>query len=80
MGSSSGKRCIQQRQVQCSMRKDELHKIGTGLYRDEKGSVYCDMHELLTFHKLPDKSEIRQAVWEEIERQFKAKVIELLDD
>lgn len=62
------------------MRKDELHKIGAGLYQDERGSVYCDMQELLTFHMLPDKPEIRRAVWEEIERQFEAKVTELLDD
>jgi hypothetical protein len=59
------------------MRKDELQKIGAGLYQDEKGSVYCDMQELLTFHKLPDKPETRRAVWEEIERQFEAKAIEL---
>jgi hypothetical protein len=59
------------------MRKDELQKIGAGLYQDEKGSVYCDMQELLTFHELPDKPETRRAVWEELERQFEAKVIEL---
>jgi hypothetical protein len=62
------------------MRKDELQKIGVGLYRDERGSVYCDMQEFLTFHELPDKPETRQAVWEELERQFEAKVTELLDD
>jgi hypothetical protein len=59
------------------MRKDELQKIGAGLYQDERGSVYCDMQEFLTFHKLPDKPETRRAVWEELERQFEAKVIEL---
>lgn len=62
------------------MRKDELHQIGAGLYQDEKGSVYCDMQEFLTFHKLPDEPAIRRTVWEEIERQFEAKVTELLDD
>jgi hypothetical protein len=31
----------------------------------------------LAFHKLPDKQEIRRAAWEELERQFEAKVIEL---
>ena len=62
------------------MRKDELQKIGVGLYQDDKGSVYCDMHEFLTFHKLPDKPETRQAVWEELERQFEAKVTELLGE
>jgi hypothetical protein len=45
-----------------------------------KGSVYCDMQEFLAFHKLPDKQEIRRAVWEELERRFEAKVTELLDD
>jgi hypothetical protein len=59
------------------MRKDELQKIGAGLYQDDKGSVYCDMLEFLTFNKLPDKPETRQAVWEELERQFSVKVIEL---
>jgi len=59
------------------MRKDELQKIGAGLYQDERGSVYCDMQEFLTFHRLPDKSETRLAVWEELQRQFEAKVIEL---
>ena len=62
------------------MRKDELQKIGVGLYQDDKGSVYCDMPEFLTFHKLPDKPETRQAVWEELERQFEAKVIDLLGE
>jgi hypothetical protein len=62
------------------MRKDELQKIGAGLYQDDKGSVYCDMQEFLTFHKLPDKPETRQAVGEELERQFEAKVIELLGE
>jgi hypothetical protein len=62
------------------MRKDELQKIGVGLYQDDKGSVYCDMQEFLTFHKLPDKPETRQAVWEELEKQFSAKVIELLGE
>jgi hypothetical protein len=62
------------------MRKDELHKIGAGLYQDEKGAVYCDMQELLTFHTLPDKPEIRRAVWEELERQFEAKVTELFGE
>jgi hypothetical protein len=59
------------------MRKDELQQIGAGLYQDDKGFVYCDMQEFLTFHKLPDQPEIRQAIWEEVERQFEAKVIEL---
>ena len=45
-----------------------------------KGSVYCDMQEFLAFHKLPDKQEIRRAVWEELERQFEARVTELLDE
>jgi len=62
------------------MRKDELHQIGAGLYQDERGSVYCDMQEFLTFHKLPDKPETRQAVSVELERQFEAKVSELLDE
>lgn len=62
------------------MRKDELHQIGGGLYQDARGSVYCDMQEFLAFHKLQDKQEIRRAVWEELERQFEAKVTELLDD
>ncbi|MBZ5490302.1 MAG: hypothetical protein LAO76_05145 [Acidobacteriia bacterium] len=62
------------------MRKDELHQIGAGLYQDERGSVYCDMQEFLGFHNLPDKQEIRRAVWEELERQFEAKVTELLDE
>jgi hypothetical protein len=62
------------------MRKDELHKIGAGLYQDERGSVYCDIQEFLTFHKLPDKPEIRRAVWEEIGMQFGAKVTELPDE
>lgn len=62
------------------MRKDELQQIGPGLYKDERGSVYCDMQEFLAFHKLPDEQEIRRAVWEELERQFEAKVTELLDD
>ena len=57
-----------------------MRKIGAGLYQDERGSVYCDMQELLAFHKLADKPEIRRAVWEEIESQFEAKVTELLDD
>jgi len=57
-----------------------LHRIGAGLYQDEMGSVYCDMQEFLAFHKLPDQQEIRRAVWEELERQFEAKVTELLDD
>jgi hypothetical protein len=42
--------------------------------------VYCDMQEFLAFHKLPDQQEIRRAVWAELERQFEAKVTELLDD
>ena len=62
------------------MRKDELHQIGAGLYQDESGSVYCDMQEFLEFHNLPDKQEIRRAVWEELDRQFEAKVTELLDE
>jgi hypothetical protein len=62
------------------MRKDELQQIVPGLYQDERGSVYCDMQEFLAFHKLPDKQEIRRAVWEELERRFEAKVTELLDD
>ena len=57
-----------------------MHRIGAGLYQDEMGSVYCDMQEFLAFHKLPDQQEIRRAVWEELERQFEAKVTELLDD
>ena len=57
-----------------------MRKIGAGLYQGERNSVYCDMQELLDFHKLPDKPEIRRAVWEELERQFEAKVTELLDD
>jgi hypothetical protein len=62
------------------MRKDELHQIGAGLYQDERGSVYCNMQEFLAFHKLPDKQEIRRAVWEELERQFATKVVELLGE
>jgi hypothetical protein len=76
----SGDAYIQERRVQASMRKDELQKIGAGLYQDEKGAVYCDIQEFLTFHKLPDTPETRRAVWEEIERQFESKVRELLGE
>jgi hypothetical protein len=62
------------------MRKDELQKIGAGIYQDEKGAVYCDMQEFVTFHKLPDDPETRRAVLEEIESQFEAKVTELSDE
>jgi hypothetical protein len=63
--------------VQYSMKKDELHNIGVGIYQDERGFVYCDIQELLTFHNLPDKPEIRRALRDEIERQFRAEVTEL---
>jgi hypothetical protein len=59
------------------MKKDELHKIGVGIYQDERGFVYSDIQELLTFHNLPDRPEIRRAVRDEIERQFGAEVTEL---
>ena len=62
------------------MKKSELQKIGVGFYQDDRGSVYFDMQEFLTFHSLPDRPETRAAVWSEINRQFGVNLAELLDE
>ena len=62
------------------MEKSELKKIGEGFYVDGKDSVYFDMDEFLTFHKLPDQPETREAVWEEVKKQFGTDAIKILED
>jgi len=62
------------------MDKRELKKIGEGFYADSKGTVYFDINEFMTSHKLPDEAEARAAVWEEVKRQFGEDVIRRLED
>lgn len=62
------------------MEKSELKKIGEGFYVDGKGTVYFDMTEFIAFHKLPNETQTRTAVWEEIRRAFDPNVVKRLDD
>ena len=52
------------------MDREDLRQIGTGLYRDEAGTVYIAMRELLTAQNLPDRPEVRAALWESIRSEF----------
>jgi hypothetical protein len=47
-----------------------LTRIGAGFYVDVNRSLYVNVREFLTAHELPDTPEVRQAVWDQIRRDF----------
>lgn len=61
------------------MDKQNLQKIGEGLYMDAKSTLYVDMNEFIGFYKLPNEAETRTAVLEQIKREFDVEV-KLLDE
>jgi hypothetical protein len=52
------------------MKKEDLQRVGTGFYVDSKRSLYLDMKEFMTVHDLPDRSEVRQAILEQVKQEF----------
>lgn len=52
------------------MKKEHLEKIGRGFYVDHNRALYVDMKELLMAHNLPDRSEVREALLEQIGLEF----------
>lgn len=50
--------------------KEHLTKIATGFYVNEKGALFVKVLEILQEFSLPDTAEVRQAIWEEIKRNF----------
>jgi hypothetical protein len=48
----------------------QLTRIGAGFYVDANRSLYVNVREFLTAHDLPDTPEVRQAVWDQIGRDF----------
>jgi hypothetical protein len=49
---------------------EELSQLSPGLYVDSKGALYLKMGEFLLAHHLPDLPEVRQAIRDEILREF----------
>jgi hypothetical protein len=63
------------------MNKADLQRIGVGFYTDDNGSVYLDVKELMAAHDLPDRSEVRQAILEQVKQEFGfSEVVELSDE
>jgi hypothetical protein len=54
------------------MRDKNLRRLGPGFYVDDRNLLYFDVREFLTIHHLPDRIEVRRAVWEEVRRDFGA--------
>lgn len=56
------------------MDKQNLQKIGEGLYMDAKSTLYVDMNEFIDFYKLPTEADTRTAILEQIKREFDVEV------
>jgi hypothetical protein len=52
------------------MGEKELTKLGPGFYVDQNRSLYFNVREFLDFHNLADSPEVRQAVWNQVSRDF----------
>jgi hypothetical protein len=52
------------------MKKEDLQKIGSGFYVDSNRSLYLDVKELMEAHNLPDRPEVRLAIWEQVKQEF----------
>ena len=50
--------------------EEELSQLSPGLYVDREGTLYVKMGEFLRAHQLPDRPEVRQAVRDQIAREF----------
>ena len=48
----------------------ELRCLIAGIYADDQGRIYVHTRELLVHHGIPDKPEVREAVWAEILDMF----------
>lgn len=61
-------------------KKANLKQLKSGLYLDAKGVVYVDMAELTAEHNLPDLPEVREALLEELQREFRDLTVKLISD
>jgi hypothetical protein len=52
------------------MNDRKLTRIGPGIYMDETRALFVNVREFLVAQKLPDVPEVRQAVLEQIRRDF----------
>jgi len=50
--------------------EEKRRQISAGLYSVQKGTLYIEWREFLAGHNLPDGPEVRQAVRENIYREF----------
>jgi hypothetical protein len=50
----------------------ELVRISPGFYFDRARALYVNIGEFLRSQNLPDTAEVRQAIWEQIRRDFGA--------
>ena len=63
------------------MRKEDLKRIGQGFYLDDSNALYLDMKEILEAFNLPDRPEVREALLDEIKKNFYlSKIFELHDE
>jgi hypothetical protein len=49
---------------------ERITRIGTGFYVTEQGALLVNVREILAEFNLPDTPEIRQAIWDQIRRDF----------
>jgi hypothetical protein len=59
--------------------EEKLRRISPGLYRDMEGTLYLNWSEFLAAHSLPGSAEVRQAVREQIKREFGGESLKELD-
>ncbi len=61
-------------------KKANLTQLNAGLYLDAKGVVHVDIAELMAEHNLPDLPEVREALMEELQREFRDITVTLIAD
>jgi hypothetical protein len=62
------------------MNKADLQRVGTGFYVDSNRSLYLDMKEFMTARNLPDRTEVRQAILEQVKQEFGLSEVTELND